>query len=485
MMRFTQGRPVRTASADDAVADRASRLWPRLHILGNPKSGSTFLFSCLRAGPFDPNLLYGAHSSGWRDGAYLLTTLGTKKEFNFFGGPGYDWGWEWYLGAPVPLSAWEWRADGRIDVNEGRRLRRGENGNGEPSDFVQQMCELADGNATLHGGRRRRRGGRKSQLACRRFPLECIENTPVVRPGCALVRPLPSRRRCGRTNQPACVAPKIYMSHAWPPVGSGTSPRALTLDPSINTFMSAPAAPEQLRSHVAGAAAEQLRFIILLRDPVSRAQSSARMMREWKWDKSANLSDALLSDLARLRGCSEQIAPSSRAAVALDGASGMEGATSPFQRAASELPRLSDQPLRRFRDCLAVGHPLNHVRSSVYAAAVLSWLSAGFSPAQFLWMETEAMRALPATELLRTIASFAGLPTQHLATNLPADIRRACESGVGGGFDTRMQVHTHRALPMPVARALQDAFRPFNELLRTLLGDLAPSLRHARWLNFN
>jgi hypothetical protein len=96
----------------------------------------------------------------------------------------------------VPLSAWEWRADGRIDVNEGRRLRRGENGNGEPSDFVQQMCELADGNATLHGGRRRRRGGRKSQLACRRFPLECIENTPVVRPGCALygVNPTPHTR---------------------------------------------------------------------------------------------------------------------------------------------------------------------------------------------------------------------------------------------------------------------------------------------------
>jgi hypothetical protein len=38
---------------------------------------------------------------------------------------------------------------------------------------------------------------------------------------------------------------------------------------------------------------------------------------------------------------------------------------------------------------------------------------------------------------------------------------------------------------MPVARALQEAFRPFNELLRTLLGDLAPTLRHASWLNFN
>ena len=61
------------------------RLLPNLFLLGNPKAGSTFLFSCLRAGPFDPNLLLGRYDAArWRQGTYLLTTLGPKKEFNFW-----------------------------------------------------------------------------------------------------------------------------------------------------------------------------------------------------------------------------------------------------------------------------------------------------------------------------------------------------------------------------------------------------------------
>ena len=39
-----------------------------------------------------------------------------------------------------------------------------------------------------------------------------------------------------------------------------------------------------------------------------------------------------------------------------------------------------------------------------------------------------------------------------------------------------------RALPPEVARQLQDAFRPFNELLRTLVADIAPTLRGVHWL---
>ena len=482
----------------------STRLWPRLQLIGNPKSGSTFLFSCLRSGPFDPNLLYGTTSSAWGDGAYLLTTLGTKKEFNFFGGPGYSWGWEWYLGAPAPLSAWEWPSSGPVEPDDGRRRRRGENGNGEPSAFVEQICKLEDNVTKIESlpssSRRRRRGGRGSS-ACRRFPLECVEDTPLVRPGCALVRPFPARRRCGRAGQPACEQPRVRMSHAWPPV-AGTSARALTIDPSINTFMSAPAAAKQLRTHT-GSGASALRFIVILREPLSRAQSSARMMREWKWDKSANISAALLGDLASLSRCCDLIAPASRAAVSLDGSSGMETAASPYQRAASELPRLTDRPLRRFQDCLAHAHPLNHVRASIYSAAVLGWLSAGFSPSQFLWLETEAMRAMPAAELLTTVAAFAGLPTAHLGA-LPEHVRRACEvrrltasavaAAQGGGasatarrlggvhVDERMLAHAPRALPPAVSRALQEAFRPFNELLRTLLGDIASTLRRASWL---
>ena len=49
--------------------------------------------------------------------------------------------------------------------------------------------------------------------------------------------------------------------------------------------------------------------------------------------------------------------------------------------------------------------------------------------------------------------------------------------------DGRMAVHRHRALPPGVAGALQAAFRPMNELLGTLLNDIAPELmREAEWL---
>ena len=361
------------------MAESTPRLWPNLYILGNPKSGSTFFFSCLRAGPFDPNLIHGTDATAWpRDGSYLLTTLGTKKEFNYWGGPGSRWGWEWYLGAPAPITAWEWT--GGTIAEDGRRRRRGENGNGEPSPFVERMCRLGDGNVSspplaLAVRRREKKRAQRAPRACQRFPLECLEGKPIVRPGCALVRPFPSRRRCGRVGQPACESPRVRMSHAWP-LASEASAAARTLDPSINTFMSYPAAPGQLFPQAASSSA--LRFIVILREPLARAASSARMMHEWKWEKAANISHALLSDLFRLGRCCDSIAPASKAAVALDGSSGLETTGSPWRRAAAELPRASDRSLRRFRDCLARTHPLNHVRASIYAAGVLGWLSSGF-----------------------------------------------------------------------------------------------------------
>ena len=466
----------------DASSALLGRRWPNLLLLGNPKSGSTFLFSCLRAGPFDPNLLHGPDASKWRSGAYVLTTLGTKKEFNYWGGPGHSWGAEWYAGVPAPLSAWEWTGS----TIEGRRGRRGENGNGEPSALVEHLCRLNSSD--------RRPGRRRSRQACGRFPLECVDGTALVRAGCGLVRPFPARRNCGRAGQAACELPRVRMSHAWPPA-SEVSPSAYTVDPSINTFMSSPGAPDQLREFAGADAAARLRFVVLLREPLARAQSSARMMREWRWDKSANISASLLGDLERLRACIAPIAPKRDASpLDLDGAKGFEGATqSAWVRAAGELPRLADRPLSRFRACLARGHPLNHVRASIYAAGVLGWMSSGFALSQFLWLETESVRSMGATNLLSAFGAFAGLPTGHLAS-LPVDVRAACESGASrrtaapgrrlAAADDRMTVHEHRALPPPAAAQLRAAFAPFNELLKTLLADVegAATLRTVRWL---
>ena len=463
-----------------------SRLIPTLFILGSPKAGSTFLFSCLRAGPFDPNLVRGARES-WRDGGYLLTALGTKKEFNFWGGPGWRWGWEWYVGPRVSLTAWEWQPAGvRAPDDDRRRLRRGENGNGSPSELVDQMCRL-------NGSHTSRKAA--ARLACRRFPIECFAGMPVVRPGCALVRPLPSTRNCGRRGQPTCAQPLVRMSHAWP-LASEASPRAVSLDPSINAFMNMPDAPGQLQAH--HPQASRLKFIILLREPLTRAQSSARMMREWNWDKSSNLSAALQADLANLGRCCGLLTPGGTTGGTrpiLDGFSGMEAAASPWRRAAGALAKASDRLLRRFRVCLAHKAPINHVRASIYAAGVVAWFSAGFAPSQFLWLETERMRHQTAVELLRTVGSFAALPTSHLPT-LPADVRGACERvGDGGGgrklgevgkaappVDSRKQTHAKERLPRALVATVRRAFRPFNELLATLLRDVAPQLHGVAWL---
>ena len=51
-----------------------------------------------------------------------------------------------------------------------------------------------------------------------------------------------------------------------------------------------------------------------------------------------------------------------------------------------------------------------------------------------------------------------------------------------GGSREEVHLQLHRPLPRAVARELRAAFRPFNELLRTLLAGTAPTLAGAAWL---
>ena len=307
---------------DAMVADR---LLPNLFLLGNPKSGSTFLFGCLRSS-FAPNLVCGTTAlPAWRtcEHSYVLTALGSKKEFNFWGSTGRRWGLEWYAGPSLPLSAWEW-----LPVLAGERpWRRGENHKLGSSRRVTETCLL---NASA-----------PERAACARFPLECVHGTPVVRPGCGVMRPHPSRRACAAAGGArACAAPHVFMSHAFPRRAE-VAARAYALDPSINTFMlapmwkavgprealansasvrpaaasarsspgrpllsarlgqladtlwlaghtirpcspprCAPAAPSELAAAHGAAGARTLRFVTLLRDPIARAASSVGVMHD-------------------------------------------------------------------------------------------------------------------------------------------------------------------------------------------------------------
>ena len=207
------------------------------------------------------------------------------------------------------------------------------------------------------------------------------------------------------------------------------------------------------------------------------------MMREWRWE-GANGTEALERDATKLSMCAQQ-------AVGL-GLGSARATHEPRDEAAvlaalaALLPAMDGEALRRLRECLAQGAPLNHVRAGVYAAGVLAW-HRHFPPAHFLWLETEAMRGAPPQQLLRLLASFLRLPTHHLAT-LPRPLLAACEDSranhahAGRQLDDRAAVHTHARLPPLLAARLDAAFRPLNALLRRLLLPDAEQLRGAAWL---
>ena len=249
-------------------------------------------------------------------------------------------------------------------------------------------------------------------------------------------------------------------------------PGSRSVDPSINTFVNAPRAPELLRAHWGGAASE-LRFIVLLREPVDRVSSSVRMMTAWGWEKAkrgGSNESAVARDVRALRACSVA------AGVGGGGAPSVAGATLAAATAAA-LQTFDDARLATYRQCLAKGNPLNHVRAGVYAAAAVAWLRA-FAPPQFLWIETEEMRAMDGATLLTHVGRHAGLPTAHLAA-LPSAVRGACERWrFFDPADGRARTHDH-ALPPAEAALLREVYAPFNALLGRVLGG---QLGHIGWL---
>ena len=118
------------------------------------------------------------------------------------------------------------------------------------------------------------------------------------------------------------------------------------------------------------------------------------------------------------------------------------------------------------------------LRASIWlGAAAVAWLRA-FAPPQFLWIETEEMRAMDGATLLTRVGRHAGLPTAHLAA-LPSAVRGACERWrFFDPADGRARTHDH-ALPTAEAALLREVYAPFNALLGRVLGG---QLGHIGWL---
>ena len=198
------------AAGSTTATPRLDLLLPTLHIIGNPKSGSTALFHCLRAGGFDADRVCGRNSSTWRScrAAALFTALGAKKEFNFYGGASWPWGERWYEGLRgLSVRLWERAPTPQCpQFVPGVCQRRGDNvGNRAVLHEVTSACRVLPAVAE--------RG------VCGHFPLECDKSgKPVVAPG------------CGRSRT---VADEIFLSHAWPSAAE-VPPGSRSVDPSIS-----------------------------------------------------------------------------------------------------------------------------------------------------------------------------------------------------------------------------------------------------------
>uniref|UniRef100_A0A7S4AZG4 Uncharacterized protein n=1 Tax=Chrysotila carterae TaxID=13221 RepID=A0A7S4AZG4_CHRCT len=109
--------------------------------------------------------------------------------------------------------------------------------------------------------------------------------------------------------------------------------------------------------------------------------------------------------------------------------------------------------------------------NGAYAVAATAWLRR-FSPEQFLWLETAAMRQMSEIAILTMLGDFLCLPTAHLR-NAPGEVLHACKSpsaGKMGQVDQRMKTHALESLvPADFAQRLTSVYRPFNRLLASIL----------------
>ena len=316
----------------------------------------------------------------------------------------------WYEGVRgLPLRLWERRRDGE---------RRGDNvGNVAVLPEVRSACRALPATPT--------RG------TCGHFPLECdTRGKPIVAAG------------CGRSRSQKDA---IFLSHAWP--RAAEVPRgSRSVDPSINTFVNAPRAPELLRAHWGGAASE-LRFIVLLREPVDRVSSSVRMMTAWGWEKAkrgGSNESAVARDVRALRACAVA------SGVGGSGESSVAGATLAAATAAA-LQTFDDARLATYRQCLAKGNPLNHVRAGGTPPP-----SRGSAPLRRRSSCGSKRRRCERWTARRSSLNRPPPACRRPTAALPSAVRGACSDG---GSST----------PPTVARALRPALPPAEaELLRAV-----------------
>ena len=197
---------------------------------------------------------------------------------------------------------------------------------------------------------------------------------------------------------------------------------------------------------------KELRFIVLMRDPIMRAFSEWMMfVHGWGWDHEQSLHRKFRFQMNRFKTCNATL----------------------FHNT-SLLRSLPDKELFAYLEKCFAGRAMEYVSNSIYSVCVLA-AQRIFEPEQFLFLKFEDLMAMKAPALLRLLSNFTGL---HTDDDIIRRVRkkRECEAGSARKIplsfakanDTKGKRQARNSLE-ELRPELQEFFGPYNQLLSDIV----------------
>ena len=146
----------------------------------------------------------------------------------------------------------------------------------------------------------------------------------------------------------------------------------------------------------------ELRFIVLMRDPIMRAFSEHSMFTAWGWDKEKSFAKRTAEQIARFSRCNATLAAHPE-----------------------RLSGLPDAELFAYMSKCFKGMAMEYVTNSLYPVCIAGALRI-FKREQFLFFRFEDLMRMKAPAVLELLSNFTGLYTDD---RIVRTVRNKCEAG--------------------------------------------------------
>ena len=203
---------------------------------------------------------------------------------------------------------------------------------------------------------------------------------------------------------------------------------------------------------------DALRFIVVMREPASRARSEWAMFAlQWAWDPIGDFGTSLATRVQLVRQCNASL----------------------FRNVSALQALPTDELAAYLRACWNYGGALMYVTNSMYAVCVLHALR-HFKREQFLFLRYEDMMGMDHSDLLRLVGRFSGLYAGDDLLDAAKPSGRCQPRSRKGGrasrtYDTlspeeKVQYNASSRYEKADRAALDALFAPYNRLLAQLVG---------------